>query len=235
MDTYCQVLDWDTSFFGYKVGRIDAINRRKTQLERDVANLLSEGCKLMYVFSTSPVEWETITSVRTFLADLKRSYVMSPAAMSKLAVDVRPFKGNSSDLHDLAIEAGKYSRYSVDPEIKEDDFRRLYECWIDNSVSGSFADYVFTAWVNGKEVGLITASEKNGYLSIGLLATDSRYRNQGIGRALVHQICNEAVSRHLGVEVTTQATNENACAFYEKLGFVKDSEEYVYHIRDVRN
>lgn len=78
----------------------------------------------------------------------------------------------------------------------------------------------YGAYDNKKMIGVI-ATRHNGN-HIALLFVDGKYHRQGIGRKLFETI----VSRSTGEKITVNSS-PFAVGFYERLGFVADSEEQV--------
>lgn len=220
-------LDWDSNFFGFKVAIIKVGLGNDRQIEEEIIRLLNIGSRLIYINSHRPLN---LSKFRALLADIKRSYVLSAPQYKNTENHIITVTGDSTSLYDLAYQAGEYSRYKVDPNIGEAEFKRLYRTWIDNSINNGFADYVLATIDKGHPIGLITAKKRQQELSVGLFATDKEYRGQGIGSGLFQEIINIASKQNLAVEVTTQADNKTACAFYEHKGFEIASEEYVYHV-----
>ncbi len=227
MITIGEYLDWDSCFFGYGVARIVADENNEKFINDEISRFRQQGCRLIYVFSRGPL---ILTGLDAALVDRKRSYKLSSPKYSPVKRPIVPVYDVSDSLYDLGCQAGVYSRYNVDPRIKHEDFRRLYRLWVDNSVSRQFADYLLAYEMNGRYIGFVTAKVKGDMLSVGLIATDSRYRGRGIGTALMQSVINISAERGLAVEVTTQSDNTQACQFYEHLGFSIDSQDYVYHV-----
>ncbi|WP_162385679.1 GNAT family N-acetyltransferase [Spirosoma endbachense] len=133
-------------------------------------------------------------------------------------------------LYELAYQSGKYSRYRVDQNFGETNFKRLYRQWIDNSISGELADEVFIHNMGDSITGFISLKQNENTGVIGLIATDMRYRGKGIGTALLNHVKRYAVSSGMTrLEVTTQGGNETACRFYEKNQFSVKNVSNVYH------
>lgn len=225
-------LDWDSRFFGYGVSRIDIQDADDRTVADEITRLQDRGSELIYVFSPRPLALDGFDAV---LADRKLSYVLAEPHFRAVDRTVASVLRTSEALYELGCQAGGHSRYKVDPHISDEDFRRLFRLWIDNSVSRRFADHVLAYGQDGKELGMVTAGRKDDMLSIGLIATDASCRGTGIGSALIQSIINLAYESGLKVEVTTQADNAEACCFYETHGFKVESRTYVYHVWTSRN
>lgn len=218
--------DWDSDFFGIKIMAIDSDGSDPKIIYSEIDKLFKNNVKCIYLFSKSEID---LSQYDAILADRKRSYVLKET-VDYLTPEPTNYHGSPESLYNLAYQAGSKSRYKIDPHFSEDKFRQLYRKWIDNSINKEFADYVLVKTYDDIPIGFITAKYKARQLSIGLFATDSNYRNQGIGRSLLRQIISTAHRNQCEVEVTTQADNHIACKVYENMGFSIASETFVYHI-----
>lgn len=226
-------LDWDSDFWGYKVGKIEIEKCIPSSLQSALDAMIESEYQLIYLFSDVEVELPMSSSYEMILTDIKRSYVYKINSHHFLFsgnVKIEPFEKEAYKLYSLGYQSGFHSRYNIDPNISNDDFKRLYRKWIDNSVNKSFADYVFVAKDEDKIIGFITARISGNYVRIGLIATDKASRGKGVGTALIQSVIREAKKKGLDIEVTTQRDNDGACLFYEKQGFSLQKETFVYHI-----
>ena len=96
----------------------------------------------------------------------------------------------SSNLRNLAIASGVWSRFKLDTKIPTDGFEAMFEAWITNSLNGSLADEVFIAYDMtsggvGVEVAFITVKSNGNSVNIGLLSVAESHRRLGIGKSLL--------------------------------------------------
>lgn len=226
------LLNWDTNFFGFKVAKIDVGDSNDFLVASEIERLQKDGVKLIYIFSKHFI---SLSQFNALLVDQKRSYILPNPFFKATERTILSVTEHPEQLYELAWQAGEFSRYKIDPMIRDDDFKRLYRIWADNSVNRQFADYVIACKEDDTYSGFITAKIKDYVLSIGLIATDSKYRGNGIGSALIQEIKNIAYKKNLAVEVTTQANNITACAFYEHNGFKINHQEYIYHVWSIKD
>ncbi|WP_266202567.1 GNAT family N-acetyltransferase [Pontibacter kalidii] len=136
----------------------------------------------------------------------------------------------TSELEDLAIQSGEFSRFKVDPKLNF-KFKEMYRTWMDRSVKKQIADRVIAAKDDtGKEAGFISLSKIGSVGKIGLIAVDKSCRGKKIGTQLLYQA--DVFFQNSGVsscEVVTQLDNFPACSLYEKNGYFKKRVEYIYH------
>lgn len=216
-----KLLEWDTNFFGYKIG--------ETQGLPDFDEAISENYKLLYVKSKTPVPKLELRNCFYDHRIIHRKELTKPTEIE----DVISLKGSplTPDLINLAYEAGHVSRYKRDPQFKNDEFKKLYKEWIQNSLSGKMANEVFGYFENEKCLGFITVKIKDTEASIGLLVIDPTAQGRGLATVLTRAA--ESYAQSCGAKylfVATQATNTNACRFYIKNGYNEYNEELIYHV-----
>jgi dTDP-4-amino-4,6-dideoxy-D-galactose acyltransferase len=239
MNTY-KILDWDTEFFGFKVARILPERLGSHRLKDTLLSIKQENVILAY-WSTDPVDAESETAARYcngFLADRKVTYsidaieINDRAASESFETKVEEYSDESvsRELEDLAIQAGIFSRFNIDPQMPAGRFIDLYKLWIQKSVQRELADKVLVVRNAGIIVGMVTVGEKNGRGDIGLLAVDSSMRGKKLGIALVNAAQQWTIENGFTTaQVVTQGENVSACRFYEKCGYRIDKIENVYH------
>lgn len=224
------ILQWDSDFFGVKTASITLDgSETPADIDRHLSDLKGDDVRLVYLFSPLPLPQGH--TGKWLLADRKRSYMNPLPQANGLPADVKTFQGNPSVLHSLAVEAGGHSRFAVDPNIPAKKTEELYTTWIDNSVLHGFADHVFTIQDHDEpNAAMITLRRRGGEISIGLLATHPGHRRRGLARKLIKAAETIAAADGLQLEVTTQADNQEACAFYASCNFNTFTDTYVYHI-----
>lgn len=224
------ILQWDSDFFGVKTASITLDGSETPEdIDRQLSDLKGDDVRLVYLFSPQSIPQGH--TGKWLLADRKRSYMNPSPQANGLSADVKPFQGNPSALHSLAIEAGGHSRFAVDPNIPAKKTEELYTIWIDNSMLHGFADHVFTIQDHDEpNAAMITLRRRGGEISIGLLATHPDHRRRGLARKLIKAAETIAAADGLQLEVTTQADNQEACAFYSSCNFNTFTDTYVYHI-----
>jgi dTDP-4-amino-4,6-dideoxy-D-galactose acyltransferase len=238
-----ELLPWDSQHFGFDVACIKRSVLREPELR--AALLLARRTKYRFIYWAADPRIEVSQSIvgefHGLLADRKVTFrktlcgleTASDSLMSCCRIAEHPKCKPSFDLVRLAVLAGAYSRFKLDPRVREDSFQRLYEIWIARSVSGELADAVLVACpctTFDDPAGLITVSLTGGRGSIGLVAVDESARGQGIGAHLVHAAHRWLLDRGgRNVEVVTQLDNHKACRLYEKCGYTRAKLQHVYH------
>lgn len=236
-------LAWDTDHFGLPVGRIQ-IGCDGSGLAGALANSRCDGLQLVYVLT--PPEFSMSSELLAQFDGLKVDVrVVFSIDLGAPEVDVAgsdsvllseaPCREPSPALIELAVAAGEYSRFAVDPRIPDESFRRLYEVWIARSCRREAADVVFIADEPGtshEPLGLITVAIRDGVGSIGLVAVSPRARRRGVGRAMMRRVQEWLVERGVRrASVVTQEANGPACSLYRSCGYSPSHRETIYHFR----
>lgn len=151
-----QLLEWDSQFFGYPVGRLRELSRCDSA-EAVQECVRKSGCHVVYVGTTAEKpelsEHYILTQVEL------HSSLREPDQWSVLATQpvgetegaapslvLQPYGGTADDsLVQLALQAGWSSRFCMDVRFGKAAFERLYATWIDRSCTGELADVVLTA------------------------------------------------------------------------------------------
>lgn len=233
-----QILKWDSDFFGMPVAQILPDNLSVEDLDLVISQMKMKKIKLAY-WASNPNDEESQKGAllfHGFLADKKVTFVMDISRIGNQPerddriIEEYTDKVTCTDLENLAVQAGIYSRFKRDVQIPERKFVELYRLWMRNSVSGQMADAVMVARYSGKIAGMVTALEKNGRGNIGLLAIYEDMRGKNIGAELVGAAQRWAYKRRLTyAQVVTQEDNIPSCNLYKKCGYHIDKIEYFYH------
>lgn len=221
-------LDWDSQFFGMEVGL--------TSLEL-LLNAPSEFLRydLLYLWEQKLIEEESmfLPDRTCSLVDCKLVYSKPIALSFSVDYEIREYRVSCVEieqLYQLAYLSGKYSRYKIDTEFASGKFEEMYRLWIDRSISGEIADYLYYIEEDGAVCAFVTLKIVSQKGVIGLIATSEKSQGKGMGKALILK-CEETL-RLKGVKqlsVATQAKNNTACLFYEKCKMKIVERNFIYH------
>lgn len=233
-----RILDWDSEYFGFTVARILSERLGTEELRETLTEVDRDGVTLCYWASdpSDHVSQEAALALKGFLADRKVTYVIDADEMRTSTVAPAAIVEDyleqicTPELEELALQAGKFSRFKVDPRMPAGAFEGLYRIWMRNSVNGSIAERVLVVRNEGRIVGMVTLGEKGGRADIGLVAVDGSMRGRNLGMALVNSAQQWALDAgYKQAQVVTQGENEAACRLYEKAGYRLDKVENIYH------
>ena len=222
-----QKVDWDTYFFSYNVGRI-SLNEED---EFDVENfkLYKNDFKLIYIFSKKPLDSLTFTLAEEKLNFKKK---IDHKVLNKTnPVYFNPLIHSQKELFELALISGTFSRYKLDENFTNQEFYKLYEKWIDNSINNiNSKTKIIIYLINDIIVGFTIFSLKDSNVNIELIAVNGDFRGRGIGTELIKQV--ENIAKYFNcetIDVNTQGINNSSIRLYEKNNFLCINKTYIYH------
>lgn len=235
-------LNWDSNFFGKKIGRVQITDEKKFKPEAFIQEAKKEY-DLVYVFTFQQLlSYEIVKKAQLELADImltmtkpfdKNLYLNSnyDFRISLMAEELK-------ECYEIAEQTSIVSRFYKEPLIGEYKAKELYRKWIDNALNQSFADGLFLEKLNGKVVGIhlikTLHEEKMGLCS--LIGVNSNYKKAGIGtklweQALAYWANNTDVN---SVKVPFSIQNKESFNFHLKMGFNRIIEtKYIYHFRNL--
>ncbi|MCX6266778.1 MAG: GNAT family N-acetyltransferase [Bacteroidetes bacterium] len=225
-------LDWDTSFFKRKIGRIDLFTSDESKLIDILEIKINENYDLFYLYTGSRLlSVDTQEKYNAKLVDRKVLYSKHIQSQSD-ETDIEEYSDTqiSQNLIGLAYQSGTYSRFK-DNKFMPGDFERLYKTWLENSIQGIIADKVFVSWNHGDIYAFVTVKIHNETGVIGLISVSPELQGKGIGLKLIRKV--ECFLHEKGIKtllVATQAENDIACRFYQKAQFLIKEENNIYHI-----
>jgi dTDP-4-amino-4,6-dideoxy-D-galactose acyltransferase len=169
----------------------------------------------------------------TYEATLGRAVpATGPGLPSGFVVREYPVAPATPALLSLAVAAGAYSRFRLDPLIPAAKFVGLYETWMRRSATRELADAVVVAHRHDPQdlLGVVTLAVVEDVGHIGLLAVAPAARGHGLGRALLdgaHLRMRERGAAR--ARVVTQLANLPACRLYQRAGYDVSAVQHVYH------
>ena len=221
--TGVELLDWDTEFFGYPVGRLTTGDM---EVNEDQLVSLSEQFKLVYVVSNKPQTTELLLAgdSKIIFQKTPERHDISPTVVTAKKEAIEEFKR-------IGRQSGIWSRFAIDEGFQNQEFERLYDRWVTGSIENEIAFANLTVLDAQQPTGLITVAEVDAdNATIGLFAVSEKHRGKGIGTRLlqaVDTICADKGYRSL--TVATQGKNTGAQMVYERFGFRPLNVTYIYN------
>jgi hypothetical protein len=144
-------LDWESDHFGLLAAQITSADLSEAALARTLRLAREQGVELLVWATTQgrAAPSELLDGYGGKLVDRKATFSRTLEGLSDGEGSPRPsdFKivfysgaDASVELIKLAIAAGGYSRFRIDPRLPHEKFRRMYGLWIARSVKKELAD-----------------------------------------------------------------------------------------------
>ena len=223
-------LDWDSDFFGLRIGRVDIATAEECVALACQQEALEGNYDLVYVFASHGLD---VSLPNVKLVDEKVVYMLPLPYYSEPNRNVRLWSqamGVTDELLHLALVSGTYSRFKLDERFPSGSYERLYSRWIENSIKHILATEVFCYMEDRLPKGLVTLNDKNGVATIGLVSIHEDFQHRGIGTIMMHHVSHFAQGKGCKkLMVATQLKNTPACWFYEKNGFSVESITDIWH------
>jgi dTDP-4-amino-4,6-dideoxy-D-galactose acyltransferase len=228
------VLDWDSAFWGFRIGRVVGEGMTAELAAALEAWAAEEAVSCLY-FLTPADDHETVDSAqqarfRFVDVRLELNQPFSPVEPTRL---VRPYEHRDLDaLRAIAQTSHEITRFYADPRFPRARCRELYDTWIVRSCEEGFADGVLVADIDGRAVGYVTCDYDEGGRSgsIGLIAVADSERGAGLGDELVRGALHWMNDRGAAeAHVVTQGANVAAQRTFQRAGFRTSSVKLWFH------
>lgn len=240
MSDLIQYLNWDTEFFGFKIGRITLDQLNVKQMRAIVQLAQQEQYRCLY-FQADPNDPTTVTSVEEkgfHLVDvrvvLEHPFDGRPAPVPRYPISPEvslrsPKEDDRVKLESIAVQIGQTSRFYFDKNFPADASAKLYRAWLEKLINAANST-VIVACLSDQPVGLIACSIRHNVGAIELAGVQSGCRGKGVGTALVQGALDWFKAQHLSsAEVVTQTRNVPAQRLYQQMGFFTRSMTLYYH------
>jgi dTDP-4-amino-4,6-dideoxy-D-galactose acyltransferase len=233
-------LKWDSDFFGFPIGRIQAQGVTAKALGAELERAKAGRIEFVELFcdaaDSASVRAAEETGFR--LADLK-CHLTKPLE-ERIPPGRAVLRGWSfekiliKDLGRLAsVEAGMFreSRYYQYPGFDEAKVDLMFKLWLENAVKARHDDECFVISRQG-EIGAFCTIRSRGRAraSIGLFGVRGAFQGRGLAGVLLGRV--SSLLRRRGVrelDVATQAKNRKALCVYQRNGFVLNRISLAYY------
>jgi dTDP-4-amino-4,6-dideoxy-D-galactose acyltransferase len=237
-DSFCQFLEWDSNFFGVRIGRVIAPTLTESALERIGEWCRQERIDCLYLLVDSNdsgairLAEDNGFHFMDLRATLRKWSDYEPAAdPSASEWAIRPFQHDDlAALGAIARVSHHDSRFYHDPNFPRAKCDALYETWIAKSCNGS-ADAVLVAEHEGRPVGYATCQiVDQGKGQIGLLGIDPGAQGMGLGQSLIRATLHWFAGQGINdVSVVTQGRNCGAQRVYQRCGLIIYTLQLWFH------
>jgi GNAT superfamily N-acetyltransferase len=233
----CRLLEWDSAFFGLRIGRVTAPRLAGGELARVREWAAGHAVDCLYWLGDLG-DGESLRAAQAggfVLVDVRlelgRELEGDGAPESAAAPDVRPFRAEDlPHLREIARTSHTDTRFYADPRFPRERCHALYQTWLERSCAGG-AEAVWVAEHEGGPAGYLTCElERPEAGRIGLVAVAGAARGKGLGAALLVAALRWFAARGCArVAVATQARNAGAVRSYERAGFVLHAARPWHH------
>ncbi len=236
-DPEVKALDWDSSFFGFKIGR--AVDKNFVPEDRTVVERAKEqGLRCVYflVDAESP---ETLAAMHSFgCRFIDGRLCLSRSAGSEIESssgrgDVRlADDADGQELVEISESIEWDTRFFKDSGFPVERSRQMYSKWIARDLNGGTV-IVATDPQDGAISGFLSFrfDEPTRKAVIELLAVRESARGQGVADRLLSDSIRRIQSLKASeIDVITQSSNVPAQRLYQKHGFRSRSLELWFHL-----
>ena len=215
-------LNWDSDFFGLKVGRLIVSDSDVFDSLSFEKKVISNDFDLVYVVSLKKMlDFDILSALPLSLMDVQ--ITMSKKSDKSECVDY-PYEFRT-ELSEKELE----ECYSILEKTK-----KLYRRWLDNAVSTNFADGIIIAKKNNKIVGIHIVKTDSDIGHCSVIGVSENEKGSGIGRDLWFQALSywNSMGTIKKYHVPFSIQNSESFNFHLKIGFNKVEEvKYIYHYR----
>ncbi len=237
----CQLLEWDTGFFGYRIARVQGSRLTPGLLEQIVGWSEQNAVQCLY-FQADSDDPQTVFLAETHgfnLVEVRLTFERNlkdwqPETRPKATEEVIIRSGRPEDIpavQEIAQNSYVDSRFYFDRHFLEQDWQRYYQTWTKKSFSGG-AEMVLVAEKDGEVLGYITGVLVNQgkecqYELTGVRESARRF---GVGQELFRSGMDWCVERGIPyIWVMTQGRNVTTQRMIQRHGFLTRACHLYYH------
>jgi len=238
----CEILDWDSTFFGYRIARYRGTRCLAVDIPAILAECTAQEIDCVYALVDGS-DTESISNLlrhRAYFADVRVTYGTAGdgAAPPPLAPSAARLVRHAGDadipaLVRIASSSHVDTRFYADRHFDRARCTRLYEIWIEKSCGG-YADAVLVIDAEpGQPAGYVTCHRGNEPHAgrIGLFAVSAERQGRGFGGALLGAALGWFAAEGItDVTVATQLRNLRALRLYGRSALLIRSVEYWFHL-----
>lgn len=228
-------LEWDSQFFGRRIGRVEASRLREGDVTALQRNATERGLECLYLLADPNCDETARVASRAGFRMVDIRITLERRASSRAEERSMPVRQATTadlvDLEPIAARGHVDTRFYHDGRFPSDRCDELYRTWIRVSVEGRLADAVLCVDdAGGKAAAYVTCRVTNGEGQIGLVGVSDRVQGRGIGGALIQAsldwFADHGATR---ISVVTQGRNVRAQRLYQRAGFLTSDVGVWFH------
>lgn len=236
------VLDWDSGFLKKPVAKIEIDNNEQVEFNSVLQLCKSRKFKLVYIFLNSSNKnlvksfkkqlGEPVNIKQVYQSESLKKNSIEKIGYVAIKINKKNVTGEiEKQLLQMAIKAGKFSRFKLDKKIGDKKFVELYKTWISTIVKDKNCSIIVSYEKSNELAGFLAYKKKHAEIKIEFISVKEAFKKKGIGKGLINTLLNEADSKKIKlVKVETQAENTAACKFYKSCGFSLSESYHVFHL-----
>jgi dTDP-4-amino-4,6-dideoxy-D-galactose acyltransferase len=237
-----EILNWDSNFFGLKIGRINITSDIEIDWQLFKEKAINGKFELIYVFKYQKMlPWEATLKGNLDLVDIQLtlSKKFEKKDYLNLNYDLRTeiTENEKIQCYSIAEETSIVSRFFREKKIGAILTKQLYRKWIDNALNKTFSDGLLLEKDSSIVTGIHSIKTDNvnkiGYCS--LIGVNPLYKRMGIGKKLwMQSFAYWADNCDINtIKIPFSLQNSESFNFHLKMGFDKIEEtKYIYHYRN---
>lgn len=214
-------LEWDSNHFDLIIGNVIFEENEVSNLEKKYDIILAK------VGVDKTEEIKKLQNNGFILKDtLIRFYIenIQSDKFNKNSLVKLAKENNLEEIKKIARDSFKKSHFYKNENLQEEKIDELYEKWVINKFKkNNIYIYEEENIVKGFLLGIENSEEA----IIDLIAVDSRFKGNGIGKELILKFFQLNILKKS--YVGTQITNISAIKLYEKLGYKIFDFTYIFH------
>lgn len=237
----CQFLEWDTQFFGHRIGRVQA-HRLEAHLLADIEEWRQRHQIECLYFLAEADDPQTIrlaqlqgfllVEVRLIFERSLKDWDPQTRLREAQEVLIRPAKPEDIPaLQEIAGNSYIDSRYYFDPHFSQEKWQAYYRTWVQKSCSGGAA-LALVAERDGEALGYITGQidHQTGEGIYELTGVKESARRFGVGQELFRSGLDwYAQSGIKLIWLATQGRNVPTQRMVQRNGFITRACQLYYH------
>jgi dTDP-4-amino-4,6-dideoxy-D-galactose acyltransferase len=233
----CQLLPWDSNFFGFRIARVNSTQLSKQKIEKILEWCQQNQIECLYFLADSdhPRTVYLAENHGFRFVDIRmtlQAIIPEPKPTGVPSAIIRNYyPSDLPDLVNIARSSFRRSRFYADPRFSPEACDLLYETWVKKECNTN-PEGVFVAEKDNQIIGFITCQlSRERYMgSIGLIGVAGPSRGLGIGQSLIEHAVQWAHDHGTKqIEVITQGRNTQALRLYERVGFLTQHVQVWYH------
>ncbi|MEK7463247.1 MAG: GNAT family N-acetyltransferase [Patescibacteria group bacterium] len=236
-------LDWDSKFFGFKIGSCQGKALEEKGVDEFIKEFKDKKLDCAYIFCNEKdpicaqldknasvlsvdghVKYELLK--QDLIADKKPKEVLGKCSIINGGGKIK--EDTIKEIELLSEDTALVSRFYIDPKLRP-QARAMYKIWVDNILNDKNGLTTVNI-VDSQITGMVACLLKDDVGVVELVKVKAGFEGMGIAGKLMECAINALFERGAEkISVTTQIGNEPARHLYERSGFQLKQTTKIYH------